>query len=848
MALQDRSNEPYVIVIVGDGALTSGPSYEAMNNIVHVKPKRLIVILNDNGWSISENVGWLAHWRNRFELHPTYQKFVDAGHSFFKRLPKGDMAWELARKLKSSVEGLFFPNLIWDELGFHYVGPVNGHDFKELEEALARAKDVSADGTPVVIHALTHKGRGFQQAEQNPSKFHQPGTPTGAGSAGTRYTYSQVFAKTLISMMEKDPKIVAFSAAMLEGTGLIEVQKKFPGRVFDVGIAEEHAVICAGGMAKEGWKPVVSIYSTFLQRSFDQLIHDVALQNLPVTICVDRAGLVGDDGKTHQGVFDISYTRMIPNMTIAAPKDENELQHVLFTAINSGRPFVVRYPRGLALGVELDAELKTVPIGKGEILREGRDLTFVAYGSMVSVASAAAEELEGRGPLGGRRQRPVRQASRHGPAREGRRFLPAPDDARGAPGGRGLRRRRARGLPRGEPADGRAQGPRDPGPVHRPQPPAPAAPQPQTRRRGRRREGLRALPGPRALLRGRGGRHRPAQQEGKVRRDGELVSVPGDLSGIRVEKLLIAGLRGFCAGVVRAIDVVEKALEAIDGPVYVRKEIIHNRYVVDELRDKGARFVEEVDEVPDNASLIFSAHGIAPQVRSLAQQKKLQTIDATCPLVTKVHLEAIHYAKQGYTIILVGHHDHDETVGTLGEAPDAIRLVETREDAEKVTVPDPDRVAYLTQTTLSIDDTRDILAVLKRRFPNLKAPSKQDICYATQNRQDAVKAMAPHVDMLLVLGAPNSSNSLRMCEVARANGVASHLIERARDIRPEWLQGVRTLGLTASASAPEILVQEVVTFAREKLGVTVVEEFETVKEDVHFPLPQELKALLPVRV
>jgi 4-hydroxy-3-methylbut-2-enyl diphosphate reductase len=232
----------------------------------------------------------------------------------------------------------------------------------------------------------------------------------------------------------------------------------------------------------------------------------------------------------------------------------------------------------------------------------------------------------------------------------------------------------------------------------------------------------------------------------------------------------------------------------------------------------------------------------------MANQKKLRTIDATCPLVTKVHLEAIHYAKQGYTIILVGHHDHDETVGTLGEAPDAIRLVETREDAEKVTVPDPDRVAYLTQTTLSIDDTREILEVLKRRFPNLRAPSKQDICYATQNRQDAVKAMAPHVDMLLVLGAPNSSNSLRMCEVARANGVASHLIERARDIRPEWLEGVRVLGLTASASAPEILVQEVVSFARERLGVGTVEEFETVKEDVSFPLPQELKALLPVKV
>ena len=397
IATQGDPGDPYVVVIVGDGSLTSGPSYEALNNIVHVKPKRLVVIFNDNGWSISENVGWLAHWRNRFELHPTYQKFISTGHSFFKRLPHGDKAWELARKVKSSVEGLFFPNLIWDELGFHYVGPVDGHDYRELEEALARARDVSKDGTPVVIHALTHKGRGFQQAEQNPSKFHQPGTPTGMGGAGVRLTYSQVFAKTLIAMMEKDPKIVAISAAMLEGTGLTEVKKKFPERVYDVGIAEEHAVIMAAGLAKAGWKPVVSIYSTFLQRSFDQLIHDVALQNFGVTICVDRAGLVGDDGKTHQGVFDITYTRVIPNMTVAAPRDENELQHLLSTAIGSGRPFALRYPRGLALGVELEPSLKTIPIGRGELLREGRDLNLFAYGSMVSVAMQAADELGKRG-------------------------------------------------------------------------------------------------------------------------------------------------------------------------------------------------------------------------------------------------------------------------------------------------------------------------------------------------------------------------------------------------------------------------------------------------------------------
>ncbi|HYT32324.1 MAG TPA: 4-hydroxy-3-methylbut-2-enyl diphosphate reductase [Thermoanaerobaculia bacterium] len=312
----------------------------------------------------------------------------------------------------------------------------------------------------------------------------------------------------------------------------------------------------------------------------------------------------------------------------------------------------------------------------------------------------------------------------------------------------------------------------------------------------------------------------------------------------KVETLLMAGLRGFCAGVVRAIDVVEKALEVCDGPVYVRKEIIHNRYVVDELKGKGAVFVEEVDEVPDGSWLIYSAHGISPNVRDSARRKKLRTIDATCPLVTKVHLEAIHYARRGYTILLIGHEDHDETVGTLGEAPDAIRLIETKEEAELVQVSDPERVAYLTQTTLSLDDTREILEVLRRRFPKLAGPSKADICYATQNRQDAVKAMASHVDALLVLGAPNSSNSLRLCEVAQSLGVPGFLIERVGDIRPEWLQGVRVLGLTASASAPEILVQEVVEFARAQLGVTDVREFETVQEDVNFPLPQELTSLL----
>lgn len=401
LALQDDPEQPYVVAVVGDGALTSGPSYEALNNIVHLKPRRLVVIFNDNGWSISENVGWLAHWRNRVMLNPKYQKLTEAGEKLVSKLPLGEQAWEIARRIKTSVEGLFLPNLIWEEMGLQYIGPVDGHNLQEMEEAMKTVRGISLDGTPVVLHALTHKGRGYAEAEENPCKFHQPGTPSPASSLGAVYTYSQVFAQTLTELMERDEKIVAISAAMLVGTALTEVKKRFPDRVYDVGIAEEHAVIMAAGMAKAGWKPVVAIYSTFLQRSYDQIIHDVCLQSLPVTFCIDRAGFVGDDGKTHHGIYDIAYTRGIPNIVVAAPKDENELRHLLRTAIQSGRPFALRYPRGLGLGVPLEGEAAEVPIGKGEILRDGRDVTLFAYGAMVAVAREAAEKLAARGVQAG---------------------------------------------------------------------------------------------------------------------------------------------------------------------------------------------------------------------------------------------------------------------------------------------------------------------------------------------------------------------------------------------------------------------------------------------------------------
>ncbi len=303
--------------------------------------------------------------------------------------------------------------------------------------------------------------------------------------------------------------------------------------------------------------------------------------------------------------------------------------------------------------------------------------------------------------------------------------------------------------------------------------------------------------------------------------------------------LLLLKPRGFCAGVVRAIDIVRIALEAFGPPIYVRKEIVHNRYVVEELSAKGAIFVDNVHEVPVGERVIYSAHGVAPEVRQASEERRLRIIDATCPLVTKVHVEAVRFAREGYSLILIGHRDHDEVIGTLGEAPVVTQVVGSPEEVERLIVPDPNRVAYLTQTTLSLDETRGIIDALKKRFPNIKGPAAQDICYATENRQTAVKQVAQDADLLLVVGSDNSSNSNRLVEVARNLGTRAHLIENYRAISPEWLREVETLALTAGASAPECLVEEVVSYLREQ-GFTNVQELEVMPENVRFGLPPEI--------
>ena len=388
-ASANRDLDSWTIAVVGDGAMTSGSSFEALNNIVHLNPERFIVVLNDNGMSISENIGFLTNWRKRVITNPEFNAMVNRMRALSRKVPTGELIYRLVKRFGDGVSGVIVPTMFWSEMGFQYIGPIDGHDLKQLEETLRQA--CTPTGSVPIIHVVTHKGHGYEPAEDDPVKFHQPSSPLGSGSGAP--TYSRVFALTLARIMREDPTVAGISAAMLEGTGLAEVKGEFPDRIFDVGIAEQHAVSMAAGMASNGMSPFVSIYSTFMQRSFDQIVHDICLQNLPVTLVADRAGIVGEDGKTHHGAFDVTYLRCLPNAVVAAPMDENELQHLVYTAYKHDGPFAIRIARGAAVGAPLDVDLVELPIGKGRVVREGGDVAVFGLGKSLHAALEAADAL-----------------------------------------------------------------------------------------------------------------------------------------------------------------------------------------------------------------------------------------------------------------------------------------------------------------------------------------------------------------------------------------------------------------------------------------------------------------------
>lgn len=398
-AARDLQGEDYnVVAIIGDGSMTGGMAFEALNNAGTLH-KKMVVVLNDNEMSISKNVGAMSDYLYHLRTGETYNKIKNDIEGWLKNMEFGTDVLKAIRRLKGSVKYLMVPTSIFEELGFTYLGPVDGHDIHGLIEVLQAAKKI--DG-PVMVHVLTKKGKGYKPAEESPNKFHGTGpfeiaTGKKITNPAAPISYTEVFGKTITKLADSDKKVVGLTAAMPDGTGLNIFAQAHPDRFFDVGIAEQHAVTAAAGMAAAGMKPVTAIYSTFMQRAYDSILHDICMQKLHVTMCLDRAGLVGDDGYTHHGVFDYAYLRSIPNMTIMAPKDENELRHMLKTALSFNGPISVRYPRGSGVGVDITEPMHELPIGKAEVLREGKELCFWAIGSMVQSAVQAADKLKEQG-------------------------------------------------------------------------------------------------------------------------------------------------------------------------------------------------------------------------------------------------------------------------------------------------------------------------------------------------------------------------------------------------------------------------------------------------------------------
>ena len=400
---RDLQGEDYnVVAVIGDGSMTGGMAFEALNNAGDLH-KRMIVILNDNEMSISKNVGAMSEYLDKLRIGEPYNRLKENVEGWLKNLDIGSDVLKALNRVKGSVKYLMVPTSIFEELGFKYYGPVDGHDIEALTSIMAAAKKI--DG-PVMIHVLTKKGKGYEPAETSPNKFHGTGpfeiaTGKKITAPGAPKTYTEVFGKTLSDLADNDEKIIGITAAMPDGTGLNTFAQNHPQRFVDVGIAEQHAVTAAAGMAAAGMKPVAAIYSTFLQRAYDSVLHDICMQHLHVTLCLDRAGLVGDDGFTHHGVFDYAYLRSIPDMTLMAPKDENELRHMLYTALAFDGPVALRYPRGSGVGVQLDDKLHALTIGKADVLREGSDVVMWAIGSMVQTALEAAEALAKEGVSAG---------------------------------------------------------------------------------------------------------------------------------------------------------------------------------------------------------------------------------------------------------------------------------------------------------------------------------------------------------------------------------------------------------------------------------------------------------------
>jgi 1-deoxy-D-xylulose-5-phosphate synthase len=800
----------HVVAVIGDGSISAGMAYEALNN-AGAAGSRLIVILNHNDMSIAPALGAMTGYLQR----------LANGALRTRREVEAQLDSRLRAKM-AATDGMWF-----EEMGFCYAGPIDGHDMDSLVGVLTKAREFKSG--PVLLHVVTQKGKGFPAAEAAADKYHgvvKFDVATGVQSkpVAKAPSYTKVFGESLVKEAAKDDRIVAITAAMTSGTGLDLFAKTYPERFFDVGIAEQHAVTFAAGLATEGFKPFCAIYSTFLQRGYDQLVHDVALQSLPVRFMIDRAGLVGADGPTHAGAFDVAFLNCIPGMVVMAAADEAELVHMVATAAAiDDRPSAVRYPRADGVGVKLPQVGRPIEIGRGRVLRRGDRVALLSFGARLGECLLAADRLSALGisttVADARFSKPLDGELVHELAARHEALITVEEGSSGGFGAAVLQALSDSGhLEIG--AKVRTMVLPDVFQAH----------------------GDLVSMYAEAKLDAEGIVAKARETLGHKPRAARAVASAKKSAGPRaVRRVVLAQPRGFCAGVVRAIEIVERALEKYDAPVYVRHEIVHNKRVVEDLKAKGARFVEDIADIPDNAVAIFSAHGVARSVEQEAASRPLIVHNATCPLVTKVHIQGKRYVAQGRALILIGHAGHPEVEGTLGQIDALVHLVQTEQEVAKLDIQDDAPVSYITQTTLSVDDTAAIIAALHRRFSDLIGPDTRDICYATQNRQQAVRELCKTVDLLLVVGAKNSSNSNRLCEIGKEMGVPSYLIADSEELRRDWIEGAVEIGVTAGASAPEELVLGVIDW----LGQFGPVEITTVggrDEVIEFRLPPELRA------
>jgi 1-deoxy-D-xylulose-5-phosphate synthase len=816
-----RGEKRNVIAVIGDGSMSAGMAYEAMNNAGAMK-SRLVVILNDNAMSIAPPVGAMSDYFARLS-----SRKVPTGR------PKSDVSMPGANG-SESLTNRMTDGALFEELGFRYIGPIDGHDLEQLLPALTEIRD-NVEG-PVLLHVVTRKGKGYAPAEASSDCYHGVGrfdivSGELVKSKSTVPSYTKVFADSLVKEAAKDDLIVAVTAAMPNGTGVDVFAKAYPDRAFDVGIAEQHAVTFAAGLAAEGMKPFCAIYSTFLQRGYDQVVHDVAIQSLPVRFAIDRAGLVGPDGPTHAGSFDVAYLACLPGFVIMAAADEAELVHMVATAAKiDDRPSALRYPRGDGVGVPLPDVGVPLEIGKGRIVRSGSRVALLSFGARLSECLKAADELEKFGInatiADARFAKPLDVDLVMKLARDHEVLITIEEGSVGGFGSHVLQALANNGaLDKGLKVRSMVlpdifQNHDSPDAMY-------AA------------AGLDAVGIVVKVFEALG--HDP-RKNGKIAvpfMGPERRRAPRRRTPLHV---VLAQPRGFCAGVVRAIEIVEQALKKHEAPVYVRHEIVHNKHVVDSLKAKGAIFVEGLSEIPPNSVVIFSAHGVGKEVEKDAIARDLIVHNATCPLVTKVHNQSKRYVAQGRELVLIGHAGHPEVEGTMGQVSAPVHLIQTEMDVAALPIPEDAAVAYVTQTTLSVDDTRAIIAALHRRFRDLIGPDVRDICYATQNRQTAVRQLCERVDLILVVGAKNSSNSNRLREISEEMGVPSFLIATADEIEPKWLEGARSVGVTAGASAPEVLVEGVIDRLG-RLGPVEVSTLDGRDETIEFKLPVELASM-----